>query len=125
VTVVEILSLVNLALLSEGVSGCAEGDTDGNGVITIDEILNAVDSALNTCPALPTPSPTPSFGGCGDVCDGRECLVVLAGTIGTCSGEDADGCQCVPFSAGATPTVTPGEALPAPQSETSGDDGGM
>lgn len=99
VTVAEILAMVNIALGNADVSVCRGGDMNHDGHITIDEILTAVNNALDDCHALPTATPTPTFGGCGDTCDGRACLVPLAGSIGTCTGADAEVCQCMPFTA--------------------------
>jgi hypothetical protein len=41
---------VNIALGSADVSTCLPGDANNDKVITIDEILAAVNSALNGCP---------------------------------------------------------------------------
>ena len=49
VSVDELLVLVNIALGNAPVSRCAPGDRDGSGDITIDEILSAVNRALNGC----------------------------------------------------------------------------
>jgi hypothetical protein len=38
-----------IALGSAEVSGCKAGDRDGDGQITVDEILTAVNNALNGC----------------------------------------------------------------------------
>jgi hypothetical protein len=49
VTVDEILSMVNVALGNAAVCTCETGDANGNGQVTIDEILTAVSNALNGC----------------------------------------------------------------------------
>jgi hypothetical protein len=49
VTVDEIVTLVNVALGSAGLSECPAGDSDQDGKITVDEILVAVNKALNGC----------------------------------------------------------------------------
>jgi YVTN family beta-propeller protein len=103
VTVDEILTMVDVALGSDEVSVCLAGDANNDGQITIEEILAAVDNALNACRRLPTASPTPTFGGCGDVCDGRTCISPMMGNVGTCIGVSDQGCECVPYSAGVTP----------------------
>lgn len=44
--------MVNIALGAAQVSACEAGDANRNGQITVDEILNAVNNALNGCSAL-------------------------------------------------------------------------
>jgi hypothetical protein len=51
VSVDEIVVLVRIALGQVPVQQCTAGDTDGNGVITVDEVLRAVTNALNGCSA--------------------------------------------------------------------------
>jgi hypothetical protein len=46
----ELLVMVNIALGNAPVSDCEVGDTGGDGQITVDEILRAVNNALNGCP---------------------------------------------------------------------------
>jgi YVTN family beta-propeller protein len=104
VTVDEILIMVDVALGSDEVSECFAGDANNDGQITVEEILVAVNNALNTCHPLPTATPTPTFGGCGNVCDGRTCISPMMGNVGTCIGVSDQGCDCVPYSAGGTPT---------------------
>jgi len=53
VTIDEIITLVNIALGNEETSSCEAGDRNGDGKITIDEILNAVSNALNGCVQRP------------------------------------------------------------------------
>ena len=113
VTVDEILTMVDIALGNGDVSACVAGDANDDGQITIEEILAAVDNALNTCHRLPTATPTPTFGGCGDVCDGRTCLVPLVGYVGTCTGAGEQGCECIWYSAGPTATRAPAHASEA------------
>lgn len=60
VTVDDILTMVNIALGTAGVT-CDAGDVNHNGHITVDEILTAVNNALNGCPVA-TPIATPSGG---------------------------------------------------------------
>jgi len=107
VTVEEILTMVNIALGAAHPSACLAGDANHDGEITIDEILIAVNNALNGCGTQPTATPT--FGGCGDVCDGRPCLLPLIGYLGTCTGMSDQGCDCVQYSAGGTPTPGPAD----------------
>jgi hypothetical protein len=49
VTIDELLRMVNIALGSSPISECWPGDQNGNGNITVDEILAAVNNALNGC----------------------------------------------------------------------------
>jgi hypothetical protein len=56
----EILTLVNIALGNATVADCRAGDANHDGQITIDEILTAVNNALNGCiggAALPSSRP--------------------------------------------------------------------
>ena len=41
--------MVNIALGNAGVSTCSAGDANSDGEITIDEIIAAVNKALNGC----------------------------------------------------------------------------
>ena len=50
VTVVELLTMVNIALGNAAVSECQAGDGNFDDQITVDEILTAVTNALNGCP---------------------------------------------------------------------------
>jgi hypothetical protein len=50
VTVDEVLIMVNIALGYTPVSLCKDGDANGDGQITVDEILTAVNNTLNRCP---------------------------------------------------------------------------
>jgi hypothetical protein len=42
--------MVNIALGKADLDDCSAGDGDGDGQITVDEILLAVSHALNGCP---------------------------------------------------------------------------
>jgi len=48
--VVQLLTLVNIALGNQSVAHCPDGDANGDGQITIDELLTAVGNAFNGCP---------------------------------------------------------------------------
>jgi len=52
VTVDEVLTMVNIALGKSSVLGCRLGDQSGNGTITVDEILLAVNKAMSGCLSL-------------------------------------------------------------------------
>jgi hypothetical protein len=43
--------MVNIALGNADLSACRAGDVDGDSQITVDEILTAVNNALNGCGA--------------------------------------------------------------------------
>jgi hypothetical protein len=45
----ETITLVNITLGTAPLSDCAAGDADASGDITIDEIVGAVNKALNGC----------------------------------------------------------------------------
>jgi hypothetical protein len=51
VTINEIMTMVNIALGNALVSACVAGDGNHDGAITVDEILAALNNALNGCPA--------------------------------------------------------------------------
>jgi hypothetical protein len=53
--------MVNIALGNADLSQCEDGDGNGDGSITVDEILMAVNNALNGCP------PAPSYGISGTI----------------------------------------------------------
>jgi hypothetical protein len=55
VTVDELIRGTNIALGTVGVSNCSVFDTDGDQHVTIDELLVAVNHALNGCPPGPPP----------------------------------------------------------------------
>jgi hypothetical protein len=40
---------VNIALGADGADACAAMDPDGSGSVTVDELLRAIDAALNGC----------------------------------------------------------------------------
>jgi hypothetical protein len=53
--------MVNIALGNADVSICPAGDPNNDKQVTVDEILTAVNNALNGCPpAIVTPSPSPT-----------------------------------------------------------------
>ncbi|HVO25627.1 MAG TPA: choice-of-anchor Q domain-containing protein [Candidatus Margulisiibacteriota bacterium] len=51
VTITDLVTLIDLALQSPPTSGCPAGDINGDGQITIDEILVAVHNGLSGCPS--------------------------------------------------------------------------
>jgi len=50
VTVVELLTLVKIAIGDDSLNQCPSADGNHDGQITIDELLTAVSNALNGCP---------------------------------------------------------------------------
>ena len=50
VDVSEVVTMANIALGTSPVTDCRRGDASGDGQITIDEILQAVNRALTSCP---------------------------------------------------------------------------
>jgi hypothetical protein len=53
VTVNELVVMVSISLEEELVSACTAGDANGDGTITIDEIIGAVNAALSGCAVSP------------------------------------------------------------------------
>ena len=67
VSISELMQGVNMALGSEPITQCPAFDSDGNGQVTVDEILGAVKADIDGCPtptvtatATPTPTETPT-----------------------------------------------------------------
>lgn len=54
----ELITGVNIALGTQPVSACTRLDADANGEITINELVLAVQHALDGCPTAATPTPT-------------------------------------------------------------------
>ena len=50
VDVTEIITMANIALGTSPLADCMRGDASGDGQITVDEILQAVNRALTSCP---------------------------------------------------------------------------
>jgi glucose/arabinose dehydrogenase len=67
VSIGDLVTGVNIALGAQPVSACAAMDLDENGRVTVDELLRAVNAALDGCMVTPTPSGgatgTPIIGG--------------------------------------------------------------
>jgi Ca2+-binding EF-hand superfamily protein len=51
VTVDDVITMINIALGNMDISACTAGDADGDGTITIEELIRAVDNLLSDCPA--------------------------------------------------------------------------
>jgi hypothetical protein len=49
VTVDELIQGINIALGTISVEACSPFDTDGNGTVTVDEVIAAVNRALMGC----------------------------------------------------------------------------
>ena len=58
-TITDVVTMIDLALQSPPTTGCAAGDTSGDGQITIDEILVAVHNSLSGCPSSERVDATP------------------------------------------------------------------
>jgi Ca2+-binding EF-hand superfamily protein len=43
--------MIDIALGNMDISACTAGDADGDGAITIEELIRAVDNLLSECPA--------------------------------------------------------------------------
>ena len=61
VTVLELITMVNIALGSADVSTCTAGDANGDGTITVNEIIAGVSIALGLVPCGGEPG-TPTVG---------------------------------------------------------------
>jgi hypothetical protein len=78
VTIDELVVGINIALGLADLSACPEFDADGSGTVTVDELVQAVDNALNGCPVpsptqTPTATPTRPVLGGGAECGGDTC----------------------------------------------------
>jgi CSLREA domain-containing protein len=73
VAITELVTLVNIALGSDGITACAAGDANGDAAITIDEIIRAARASLSGCPApVVCGGVTEVPCGTGEVCDLRR-----------------------------------------------------
>jgi hypothetical protein len=73
VAITELVTLVNIALGSDGITVCAAGDANGDAAITIDEIIRAARASLSGCPApVVCGGVTEVPCGTGEVCDLRR-----------------------------------------------------
>ncbi len=57
VTITDLITCVSIALENQTVSACMACDVDGNGVVTVNELIQAVSAALYGCPGAATPTP--------------------------------------------------------------------
>jgi hypothetical protein len=124
VTVTDILTMVDIALGTEQLSACANGDVSGDHLITVDEILQAVNNALAGC------GPPPGCGNgvveanLGEECDdGGTCIGgPNAGThctaesdcqgFGVCIGGDKPETNCDPTNPNACPSGSCKKCVP-------------
>ncbi|MBP1685543.1 MAG: Thiamin-phosphate pyrophosphorylase, partial [Deltaproteobacteria bacterium] len=60
VTVDNLLTMIDIGLGKTSIAACMAGDRDHNFQITVDEVITAVPNALDGCPAVPTPTQTPT-----------------------------------------------------------------
>jgi hypothetical protein len=49
VTIDDLITMVDIALGTKEFSTCTAGDVDGNGQITVNEIISGVNNALHGC----------------------------------------------------------------------------
>ena len=102
VTIPELITMVNIALMSAPLSRCAAGDRNGDDKVMIDELIAAVGFALTSCPSG-TPSPTPADVTLriGSATGTRGQVVSFSVTIGT-AGRSVDVTQNeIPLAANA------------------------
>lgn len=52
-TVTDLVTMVNIALGSAPVATCLAGDVNGDSHVTVNEVITAVNKALDGCPTLP------------------------------------------------------------------------
>ena len=76
--------MVNAALGNANVSTCLAGDANHDLQITVDEILAAVNNALNGCPTRMCGGIAGLPCGTGEVCDLRDATCLIADLAGTC-----------------------------------------
>jgi hypothetical protein len=69
VTVTDIVTMVDVALGELPITDCQSGDANGDGIIVVNEIINAVNNALNGC--LGPDSCGDGVRGCTEECDER------------------------------------------------------
>ncbi|HVN83268.1 MAG TPA: DUF1566 domain-containing protein [Candidatus Binatia bacterium] len=105
------LGTVSLALsiaVGAADAGCP-GDVDGNNMVTVDELVRAVNSALNGCDSTQTCGNGMIEAGVGEQCDGSELNGASCQTLGftggtlACSGGcqlDTHSCACGGIAAG-------------------------
>jgi hypothetical protein len=96
VAVDDLVIIVAIALGQAGADACVSADTDANDHITVDEIVTAVDAALNGC-QTPTPTPTCAPPPAGRTCTQFEVYQCVTGEDGCpicdcCNFEGAGGC---------------------------------
>jgi photosystem II stability/assembly factor-like uncharacterized protein len=113
VAVGELVAMVSIALGDADAASCPGGDRNGNGAADIDEVLAAVDGALNGCAGsepspTPTPEPESEMGACYESsncfpCDVYPCRPFAA--------ERAYCCQLAVTIQGATFSWCPAEAF--------------
>jgi hypothetical protein len=120
VTVTDILTMVDIALGTAQLSTCTNGDANGDQVITVDEILQAVNNALAGCPAVCGDGIVEAGEDCDD---GGTCIGGSnAGThctqesdcagLGVCLGGDKPATNCDPTNPNACPSGSCKKCVP-------------
>ena len=85
-TIAELVTLANLALGTPGSMPCAAGDVNDDGAITVNEIVAAVNRALEGCPVEPRICGGIAGLPCdaNEVCDLRDPTCAIVDLAGTC-----------------------------------------
>ena len=60
VSIGDLITAVNILFGRAAIETCRAVDADGNGIVTVNELVAAVGNGLRGCPATPTPSTTPT-----------------------------------------------------------------
>jgi len=122
VLVDEVLIGVRIALGQADLERCAAADRDGDGAVSITDLLAAVAAALDGCAVRPTPTPDPGLADCGDgtVNGSEECddgnRISRDGCSADCAletgGDPCAGMPAFPGAAARTVLVTDAVDLP-------------
>src|SRR5215813_3705633 len=122
VLVDEVLIGVRIALGQADLERCAAADRDGDGAVSITDLLAAVVAALDGCAVSPTPTPDPGLADCGDgtVNGSEECddgnRISRDGCSADCAletgGDPCAGMPAFPGAAVGTVLVTDAVDLP-------------
>ena len=84
VRVDELILAVNIALERTAVDECRAGDQNGNGRISVDELVTSVNHALSGCPAATCPANGSAIG-CSAVTGSASCNACCAGAGSACT----------------------------------------
>jgi glucose/arabinose dehydrogenase len=117
VSVDDLVTGVNIALGIRGVDACPEFDANGDGDVTIDELVQAVNNALTGCPTQPTATAT--LAGSATFTETPTDTATPVATATDTPTAEATATDTATPDETATDTATPGEtatdtATPAP-----------